>query len=422
MAKTPRKQGRKRRSKSAAKAVCTPIPRVPGYCHHRGSGQAFVKLGGKVVYLGVYGSEASRDAYAAIVSDVLTGRDVTTAIRRKPANRGEAQSARRLTVADVAARFNEYAKGYYVKNGEPTSEAPLVAAALEHAVAMFGDTPAETFGPLALKTVRQRMVGLGHARTTVNKSIERIRRAFKWAASEELIPAAVVTALSTVAGLSAGRTAAKETAPVLPVDDAVVSATLRELPDVVADMVRLQRLTGMRPGEVCNLRPGDLERDREVWVYRPAAHKTQHHGRQRTVFIGPKAQQVLLRYLARDAKTYCFRPCDSEIKRRAARSAARQTPLSCGNRPGNHTPSPLRPPGEKYTTASYGRAINRACKLASVAPWSPNRLRHSAATEIRARFGLEAAQTVLGHSTANMTERYAEKDLVAGAAVARTIG
>ncbi len=37
-------------------------------------------------------------------------------------------------------------------------------------------------------------------------------------------------------------------------------------------------------------------------------------------------------------------------------------------------------------------------------------MRHSAATAIRARFGLEAAQVVLGHAKADTTEIYAEKD------------
>ncbi len=43
----------------------------------------------------------------------------------------------------------------------------------------------------------------------------------------------------------------------------------------------------------------------------------------KTYFIGPQAQEVLLRHLARDAQAYCFRPCDSEEKRRAAVTAAR---------------------------------------------------------------------------------------------------
>ena len=54
--------------------------------------------------------------------------------------------------------------------------------------------------------------------------------------------------------------------------------------------------------------------------------------------------------------------------------------------------------------------------------WSPNQLRHAAATEIRREFGLEAAQVILGHSQANVTQVYAERDLAKGLEVARQIG
>ena len=54
--------------------------------------------------------------------------------------------------------------------------------------------------------------------------------------------------------------------------------------------------------------------------------------------------------------------------------------------------------------------LQPACRL-SGEPWSPNQLRHSCATRLRAEFDLEAAQAVLGHSTPNMTLTYAERDL-----------
>ena len=49
--------------------------------------------------------------------------------------------------------------------------------------------------------------------------------------------------------------------------------------------------------------------------------------------------------------------------------------------------------------------------------WAPNRLRHSRLTEVRKRYGIEAAQVVGGHSRAEVTEIYAERDLTKAAAV-----
>ncbi len=59
-------------------------------------------------------------------------------------------------------------------------------------------------------------------------------------------------------------------------------------------MVRLQLLTAARPGEVASIRPRDVDRsDPACWVYRPGSHKTEHHGRERVIVIGPRAQEVL---------------------------------------------------------------------------------------------------------------------------------
>ena len=136
-------------------------------------------------------------------------------------------------------------------------------------------------------------------------------------------------------------------------------------------------------------------------------------------------------YLLRDKQSYCFAPAESEKRRRAARHERRKTPQSYGNRPGSNCKRrPKRTPGERYNTDSYRRAIHRAVDLANrerdedgqLPRWSPNRLRHSAATEIRRRFGLEAAQVALGHSNADVTQVYAERDFALAARVMGEVG
>ena len=54
--------------------------------------------------------------------------------------------------------------------------------------------------------------------------------------------------------------------------------------------------------------------------------------------------------------------------------------------------------------------------------WAPNQLRHSAATSIRAEFGIEAARTVLGHSEIATTQIYAERDERLAMQVAAKLG
>jgi len=411
---------------------------VPKYRKHRASGQAIVTLNGRDHYLGPHGTRASKREY-----DRLTGEWLANS-RNLPS--GQASD---LTVGELLLRYWQHAKLYYRKNGEPTQEISALKSALRPVRELYSSHPAQEFGPLALEAVRQRMITRGWSRTGINRAISRVRRVFRWGVSKEMIPPSVSQALTTVDGLRKDRSEARERPPIEPVNHATSEASLEHMSSVVADMVRLQRLTAMRPGEVCIMRPCDIDRSGETWTYRPESHKTEHHGRSRSVFIGPKGQAVLLRYLARDPAMYCFRPTDSEAKRRAEAHANRKTPLSCGNRPGRRPKGrPKQRLGECYTTESYRRAIYRGCDKAFPHPtlgyklrssftdaekrklrewqsehhWSPNQLRHSAATQIRKHHGLEAAQILLGHSQLGTTQVYAERDISKGLEVARLIG
>ena len=79
----------------------------------------------------------------------------------------------------------------------------------------------------------------------------------KWAVGEQLPP---YQTLAVVLGLRRGRTEARETAaPILPVE--IRSSMQRaHMPAVVANMLGLQRLAGMRPAEVCIVLPCHLDR------------------------------------------------------------------------------------------------------------------------------------------------------------------
>lgn len=416
-------------------------PSAPKYRKHKASGQAVVSFNGHDCYLGPWGSKASRLEYDRLITEWLqNGRSEPC---RSPSD---------LTVVEVANAYRKHADAYYVKNGQRTREAEIITEVIVGFIQPpYGRNLAVEFGPTALKAVRQKMIEAGHSRGVINKNVDRIRRMFRWAASEEMVPVTVHQALSTVAGLRKGRTTAREPQPILPVPDDIVDATLPHLPSVIADMARFQRLSGCRPGEVCSLRPMDLDRPADVWVYRPESHKTEHQGRQRLIFIGPKAQAILLPYLLREASAYCFSPAESESKRHAAMRARRKTRVQPSQQ-NRQKPRPKRTPDRHYTKDSYNKAIQRACEAAFSMPielrriskelseqerrrlqelgakwraqhcWSPNQLRHAAGTEIRRRYGLEAAQVVLGHAKADVTQVYAEADAALAAEVMREVG
>jgi integrase len=403
--------------------------RVPSYRLHKQSGQAVVTLSDGLgrrhdVLLGEYDTAASRTEYARVVAEwEIAGRGLPPEKTGIP------------SVNEVILRYYQFAEGYYQKNGKPTSQVERVRRSLKFVKDLYGLRLATEFGPLGLKAVRAKMVEAGWVRRHINHCIGCIKRCFKWAASEELIPGAVAHALWSVEGLRRGRTAAKEHRPILPVEDAVVEATLPCMSPQVRAMVQLQRLAGMRPGELVLMRPCDLDRSGSTWLYRPECHKTEHHGIERVVFLGPLAQVIVRPFLFRDPGAYLFSPQEAmdawHTQQRAMRKSKVQPSQVCRKKR-----RPKKQPHERYTSDSYARAVTYAITranrgLLSVGPirpgnyvphWHPNQLRHAAATEARQRFGLEAAQVLLGHASADVTQVYAERNRNLAEKVASAIG
>ncbi len=282
---------------------------------------------------------------------------------------------------------------------------------------LYGTLPSDQFGPAEFRAVREKWLeDPSRSRQYINKQMKRLLAILKWGTSFGYVKAEHFIACQCVGSLKRGRVAGlREAEKVTPVDDSLVEKTLEHTTKVVGDMIRLQRLTGCRPGEVCNIRPGLVNRSGKVWLIDLDQHKTAYRGKKRIIFVGPKAQSILLPYLLRGSDKACFSPIESEQQRLDAKHAARVTPKSCGNRPGtNRTRRPRTRPSEQFTSGTYARAIRNVCKREGIAPWSPNQLRHTAATEIRKQHGLETSQVVLGHSSADVTQIYAERDLEKG--------
>jgi hypothetical protein len=132
----------------------------------------------------------------------------------------------------------------------------------------------------------------------------------------------------------------------------------------------------MRPGETAILRPCDVDRAHgATWLYRPASHKTEHHGVARVVFLGPRARAVLAPFLdGRAPGAYCFSSREAVADLRARQQAARKTPVQPSQADRRQ---PMWQPGERYSVYTYGNAVERACLKAGVAPWHVNQLRHT---------------------------------------------
>jgi len=240
-------------------------------------------------------------------------------------------------------------------------------------------------------------------------------------------------AINTIHGINPCR--AKETPRVKPVPEESVYAVLPFMTPVVAAMVELQLLTGMRPGEVTIIRPCDLEMDGDMWHYYPEKHKNLYRDYDRIISIGPREQNILRPFLLRNRKCYCFSPKESESYRRKKMFEDRKTPLHYGNRPGtNQIADAKRKPGDCYDSAAYRRAVERAINKAIktykaegkdiglLVKWTPYQLRHTAATKARKMFNYETAGALLGHSNMSATAVYAERNQGLADEVAKKLG
>jgi integrase len=388
-------------------------------------------LGGRRdVLLGKYGTAASRAEYARVIAEwEASGRHLPQTVA----------VVADLTINEVAARFWQHAEKHYRHlDGTITNELNDFKYSLRPLKNFYGHTVAKDFGPLALKAVRQKMIdGYEHpkygpqqplCRGVVNQRIGRIRRMFKWAVENELVPPSVLLGLQAVRGLQKGRSQARETEPVKPVPETFVEAILPHLRPPVAAMVRLQLLTGMRPGEVVIMRAIDLDMTGKVWLYRPGSdqgtygsHKTAYRGQHRIIPIGPRGQEIIRQWLKPDLYAYLFSPRETmdalRLKQRQERKTKVQ-PSQMNRRKRN----PRRKPGDRYRVGSYAVAIARACEKAGVPHFHPHQIRHTKATEIRREAGLDAARAVLGHRSPTITEVYAEIDVNKAAEVMEKLG
>jgi integrase len=388
-------------------------PRIPTYRLHKGSGQAVVVLNGKSVYLGVWQTPESRTRYEQVISEWLAcGR------QSAPPPAGTAAHDP-LTVGELILRYFRFAQTYYPPDGDTTSESRSIREALRPVRQLYDPQPAASFGPLALKAVRQAMVDSGWCRSHVNHQINRVRRMFRWAASEELISASVFEALRSVSGLAKGRCGVREGRPVEPAFWVDVEAIKPFCPRPVAAMLDLQYLAAMRSGEVRLMRTMDIEQCLpDCWLYRPGSdqgrhgqHKNSWRGQNRVIVLGPKAIAVLAPWLRLDEpEAYLFQPRQAVEDRNARRRAERVSPRTPSQLARKRKARPKRPPGGHYKSSSYAHAVARACEKAGV-KFRPYGLRHGRKMEIESADSTEAARAVLGQKSIQATEHYGTLDL-----------
>lgn len=408
--------------------------KLPTY-RRAGNGQAFFEYRGKRTYLGVHGSEKSRKRYASAIAQILAGGPgavIDPNLESPP------------TVSSLCLPFLEHAMTYYgAKSKEYAGVKMAVELLISFEAAKFGYLEAQKFGPATLiefqkwlgtitytrrigRKPNTREIERPYTRPTINKIVNRVKRFFAWCSKTERIPAEHYSKLVCVDALVAGRCAAPEPAAIEPVDDAVVEKTLPYLQPMVAAMVQLQRLCGMRPQDVCGIRGCDLDRTGDIWIYHVRQHKNSWRKKQLYKAIPKTAQLLLAPYLVADQEAYIFSPRKSEEARNELRRQNRKTPMTPCQAARVPKKKPKKARGLRYSTDSYRRAINHGIAAAAragviIPHWHPNQLRHASGTQVAQAMGDGAAQIWLGHATLDATAVYAKRTIAELAVVAREL-
>jgi integrase len=168
-------------------------------------------------------------------------------------------------------------------------------------------------------------------------------------------------------------------------------------------LVRILWHTGARVGEVARLTTGGIDQSGEVWKATLDRHKNAHRGQDRVILLGPEAIEAIRPWLRP------FEPAEPIF-----------SPLRVDTRQPRRTGK--RPPGRFYGRASLAQALRRAIRRAGVEPWSLAQIRHSRATALRERFGIDVAAAILGHSRPNMTAHYSRRAIAHAVDAVREVG
>ncbi len=394
--------------------------RFPKYRLHKPSGRAVIQyrpiFGANPRYLaGAYGSEESLADY-----DRQLARIVKHMAKAAPAKVLKFDTIQ--TVEHFVAAFMQWAAKHH-GDGREFSHFKRAVRPLRR---RFGERMIKTIGPVRLKLVRKDMVRNGWCRKHVNAQFNRLRAVFAWGVENELISPRQLAAIQTVKGLRKGKTKAPDHPEVPPVLWSEAEQLLPNVSPVVAAMIEVQYLTGMRSSELTAMCIEEIEFRADVWIYRPVQHKTAYAGKPKIICIGPRAQSLLVPYLQVPVEQCIFSPRIAMREHYEARRTAAKSKRYGKRKKSRFNPYRYR---ERYFTDSYYQALAHGFDLMDkgrdpknpVNRWHPHQLRHARATLTREQYDLEGSQAQLGN-TIQATEIYARKSLPLAIKVALETG
>ena len=369
--------------------------------------------GGKIV-LGKWGSDEAKQAYGRFITELQNNPLPNVAVIRSGSRPPESREG---LISELATVYLAHIKASDV---DPTHYGHMKVVLQDFLLPLYAGFPTNSFSPKCLKAVRSNMVASKRfCRNLINDYTRRIVAMFHHGIEEELVSPLTVDAIRAVKPLKKGAAGTFDHPPREGVPDNVIYRTLLFLTQTVAAMVQLQWLLGFRPSEVCKMRVGEIDcvSDPDCWIY-TMAHKTSSCIGDRKIYLSTPMKKLIAPYLTgKKPEDYVFTPAQSERERHQRLRSERKTPVQPSQieRAKRRAANPGITFAACFDKTSYRKSILYAIDRANtmlpadqqIPHWTPYQIRHSTATRMELEEGLDEAQAVLGHTSADMTKRYA---------------
>jgi integrase len=247
-----------------------------------------------------------------------------------------------------------------------------------------------------LLKLQNRLIELDYAQSQINRLFGLVKRVFTWAGQPRFdldtydkLPAIISSSFIADMQFFKPVTDGKENLPREDVEEQVVSAVFPYLPQIMVDMLKMLLLTGMRPGELCKMKNGDLKKTKKEfaqysklfdgvnWIYVLPEHKTKKFIGVKAIPLGLEEQEILGKYISDDPQTRVFK----------------------------------RANGKPITVAAMGRKLKSVIEKKNLEKFTLYQIRHTALTLVSLDCGKDTARAVAGHTTEKMTDRYDHSDL-----------
>jgi len=384
----------------------------------------------KSFYLGRYGSPEAERKYRKFCASLMTDELLTTP---EPA----------MSIAFLYHKFLNTIEG---KND---SESTGLRRAIKYAVECFGDSlilddfaddtrtiriltefqqyllsiandervepTGEVYGDQSPKAgqPRYRKTKKPWTYTGINRMVKKWISVLRWGCRQGILPFAIFRVLDALKPLNA-RSGLPRSPEVQPAADDALKAVLPYMTPTIREMVQIQRGTGMRAKEVCDLLVGDIDKTGDCWFVRTDKHKTAAHLRYRYFAFSAEETALLRQRCAGKKDTdHVFSQRENFAEFWAQQRAQRKTHVQPvqQQRGEERQNKRLQRYHDFFSERSYAQSIRTACRRArkagvDVADINPKSIRHAAYTEYSDKYGVELASKNAGHTSPRMADVY----------------